>query len=276
VVCCGEGEESQAIERGLAWLGKHFSVARNPNNSGWWLYYLYGLERVGRLSGRRFIGDHDWYREGAEVLVREQDKYVGYWRGTGSVETNPLIGTAFSLLFLAKGRRPVVIAKSRHGDGTDWDLHAGGVPNLTRAIERQWQRDLTWQTIDLKVATVEDLLESPVLFLSGRQSLELSRQQRDVLRAYVEQGGFIFAEACDGDGCNGTAFDRSFRDLMKAIFPDSALRLLPADHPVWYAEGKVNSKYMRPLYGVDACCRTSVVYCPRNLSCFWELYAGDR
>ena len=62
--------------------------------------------------------------------------------------------------------------------GPDWDLHAGGVPNLTRAIEKKWLRELTWQTIDLKVATVEDLLEAPVLFLSGQQSLELTREQQ--------------------------------------------------------------------------------------------------
>jgi hypothetical protein len=234
------------------------------------------LERVGRLSGRRFIGEHDWYREGAELLVREQDKFLGYWRGTGTVETNPLVGTSFALLFLAKGRRPVVMSKVRHGDGVDWDLHAGGVPNLTRAIERKWLRELTWQTIDLQAASAADLLESPVLFLSGRQALQLSREQRENLRAYVEQGGFIFAEACDGNGCQGTAFDRSFRQLMRTVFPDSELRLLPPDHPVWFAEGKVDPQFMRPLLGIEACCRTSVVYCPQNLSCFWELSAGER
>ncbi|HTN77738.1 MAG TPA: DUF4159 domain-containing protein, partial [Pirellulaceae bacterium] len=26
------------------------------------------------------------------------------------------------------------------------------------------------------------------------------------------------------------------------------------------------------LYGIDACCRTSVVYCPQSLSCYWELH----
>jgi len=29
-----------------------------------------------------------------------------------------------------------------------------------------------------------------------------------------------------------------------------------------------------PLYGVDTCCRTSLVYCPQNLSCYWELGAA--
>ncbi|MFO7904041.1 MAG: DUF4159 domain-containing protein [Planctomycetota bacterium] len=276
VRCCGDAGKSDVVERGLAWLAKHFSVRRNPGKDSWLLYYLYGVERVGRLTGRRFIGEHDWYREGTELLIRNQDEFNDYWKGTGVGETNPLVGTSFALLFLSKGRRPVVMAKAKHCDGEDWDLHAGGVPNLTRAIEKEWQRELTWQTVDLSVATVEDLLATPVLFFSGQQSLRLTDQQKDRLRSYIEQGGFIFAEACDGEGCDGAAFDRSFRELMQEMFPHSPLRLLPPEHPVWFAEGKVDPEYMRPLYGIDACCRTSVVYCPRNLSCLWELSAQGR
>ncbi len=276
VHCCGQSEGQNHIERGLNWLGRHFSVRRNPGDQGWLLYYLYALERVGRLTGRRFIGNHDWYREGAELLVREQDDFNGYWRGIGHAESNPIIATSLALLFLSKGRRPVVIAKARRGASEDWDVHSGGVPNLTRHVEQSWKRELTWQTVDLDTADVQDLLESPVLFLSGKQALELNRQQRDRLKKYIEQGGFIFAEACDGDGCNGREFDRSFRALMRVMFPDAKLRLLPPDHAVWYAEGKVDPDHLRPLYGIDACCRTSVVYCPRTLSCYWELSQEGR
>ncbi len=271
VHCCGESDETGAVERGLTWLGKNFSVGVNPGDDNYLLYYLYGLERVGRMTGRRFIGAHDWYREGAELLVREQD-INGSWRGI-STESNPLIATSFALLFLSKGRRPVVMAKVKYTDQREWDLHGGGVPNLIRQVEKSWLRALTWQTVDLKAASVADLLESPILFFSGRQALNLPPEQCDALRMYVEQGGFIFAEACDEDGCDGKAFDESFRQLMKTLFPTSALRELPPEHPIWYAEGKVDPKYMQHLYGIDACCRTSVVYCPTNLSCFWELAA---
>lgn len=276
VLCCGAGTADDSIERGLNWLGHSFSVRANPGDRSWLLYYLYGLERTGRMTGRRFIGGHDWYREGAEVLVREQDDFSGSWRGVGTAESNPLVATSLALLFLAKGRRPVVIAKAKYAADGEWDLHAGGVPNLTRHIEQAWHRELTWQTIDLDAASVEDLLETPVLFLSGRQPLELTRDQRAQLRLYVEQGGFIFAEACDGDGCDGQAFDASFRQLMQDLFPTASLRLLPPDHAVWFAEGTVDPQHLLPLYGIEACCRTSVVYCPTNLSCYWELSAPGR
>jgi len=275
VHCCGEAPESDAVARGLQWLGRAFTVRTNPGIRSWLLYYLYGVERVGRLTGHRFIGRHDWYREGAEFLIRRQDLNNG-WRGVGVAEENPLVATSLALLFLSKGRRPVVIAKAKYGERDQWDLHTGGVPNLTRSIEMAWHRDLTWQTIDLKAATVEDLMETPVLFLSGSAALRLTRDEEANLRAYITQGGFLFAEACEGNGCHGLAFDRTFRALMKRLFPQSELRLLPPDHPVWFADGKVDPAYLRPLYGIEACCRTSVVYCPRNLACFWELDVPGR
>src|SRR2546430_498325 len=61
-------------------------------------------------------------------------------------------------------------------------------------------------------------------------------EKRHVLKQFLENGGFLFAEACDGNGCGGTAFDRSFRSLMRELFPDSELRKLPPDHAAWYAQ----------------------------------------
>ena len=40
----------------MLWLGKNYSVTHNPGVGGMnVLYYLYGLERVGRLTAKRFI-----------------------------------------------------------------------------------------------------------------------------------------------------------------------------------------------------------------------------
>jgi hypothetical protein len=272
VHCCGAQVDHEAIERGLDWLGRNFSVRRNPSNSpelsrGWLLYYLYGLERVGRLTGRRFIGSHDWYREGAEFLVSMQDPLTGSWTGHSYAEAQPTIATAFALLFLSKGRRPLLVAKLKHPPEDDWNHHRSDLAHLTRYVESRWKKDMTWQVIDLEAAGVEDLLQTPVLFISGRDGLSLSSDQKKALRSYVEHGGFLFAEAC----CGGDGFDRQFRQLIQELFPDSPLRLLPADHPVWYAEEKVDPDYLQPLWGMEACCRTSVVYSPKDLSCYWEL-----
>lgn len=274
VKCCGIQQPDAAMERGLAWLGRNFSAQRNPSakpteTTPHLFYYLYGVERVGRLTGRRFLGHHDWYREGAEVLLSRQDRLTNGWRGTNEIhgEGKPEVATALALLFLSKGRRPLLLAKLRWGEFEDWNHHRSDVGNLTRYVESQWQQEMTWQVIDMRSATAEDLLQAPVLLISGRDGLSLTFEQREVLREYVTNGGFIFAEAC----CHGDGFDRDFRKLVTNMFPDNPLELLPPEHPIWFAEKRIDPRYLRRLLGVEACCRTSIVYCPKDLGCYWEL-----
>ena len=283
VLCCGHAEKEdseQRIQHGLQWLGRKFSVHRNPvaiNSAragrAWVFYYLYGVERVGRMTGRRFIGRHDWYREGAAALISTQDSLRGFWRGVGSAEDDPTVTTALSLLFLSKGQRPVLAAKLKYGEDDSWNQHRSDLANLTHYAEQAWGRDMTWQVIDIRAASATDLRQAPVLFLSGRDSLRLTDDQLQELRSYVDLGGFILAEAC----CGGEGFDRDFRRLMQHVFPNNPLRELPYDHPVWYAEAKVDPEFApQKLWGIDACCRTSVVYCPEDLSCYWELGDAQR
>ena len=271
VKCCGTQRHNDAVENALSWLTRNFGVHGNPGrgNAAFVLYYLYGVERVGRMTNRRFIGEHDWYREGADMLVRSQDKLEGFWRGGGHAEDNPLVGTSLSLLFLAKGRRPVLVAKLKHGPFDDWNRHRSDLANLTEYVEKKWKRDLTWQVIDPKQATIDDLLQSPVLFFNGREMPHFTAEEKRNLRDYVDRGGFIFAEAC----CNGTRFETGFRKLMSEVFPEPEfkMRLLSPEHPIWYAEEPVDPKFLRPLWGIELGCRTSVVFCPKDLSCYWEL-----
>ena len=274
--CCGAPDKDDHLARALDWLGRKFRVDRNPGRGEFLFYYLYGIERVGRLSSRRYLGSHDWYREGAAQLLSMQNGLSGYWRGPGIIESNPLVSTSFAVLFLSKGLRPVVFAKGRYNADDigqrAWDLHPGGLHRLTQRLERRWKRDLTWQTIDVRSASANQMLQAPIILLSGKESLPLNDEQIENLRAYVDQGGFILAEAC----CQGQGFDRDFRALMEKMFPESRLRLLPPDHPVWFAEQPVDPAHIPHVYGVDACCRTSVVYVPSDLTCYWQLARDDR
>lgn len=272
VQCCGKHADETAIDKALTWLGRNFSVHRNPGMGGgdtYLFYYLYGVERVGRLTNRRFIGGHDWYREGAELLVSLQNNPPGSWRGTGGAEGNQLVATPLALLFLAKGRRAVVVARLRHKPDNDWSPHRRDLANLVNYTEQRWKRDLTWQVIDVAAADAGDLMQSPVLTISGKAPPRFSDDEVALLRKYIDLGGFILAENC----CSDNRFDDGIRQLAGRIFPEPEyqLRLLEAGHPIWTAEERVDAKYMPPLYGIDYGCRTCFVYCAKNIGCYWEL-----
>ncbi len=88
---------NDAIRDGLAWLQQNFTVEKNPGhpNMRHHFYYLYGLERMGMLTDRRWIGSHDWYKEGADLLLARQREPFGGWAG-GAVQN------AFAVLFLKR------------------------------------------------------------------------------------------------------------------------------------------------------------------------------
>jgi len=67
-------------------------------------YYIYGLERVGAFFNTEFIGDHPWYRDGAEQLLKRQDE-PGVWG-------NKFDDTCFALLFLRRASMPVPSGKA--------------------------------------------------------------------------------------------------------------------------------------------------------------------
>jgi hypothetical protein len=112
---------------------------------------------------------------------------------------------------------------------------------------------------------VEDLLQAPIGYMTGHEAPQFHPQTKQKLREYVEQGGFIFAEAC----CSRPEFDRGFRALMKEVFPEPEydLHLLPDEHPIWRAKYLL-SPDIHPLWGIEHGCRTVVVYTPEDLSCY--------
>ena len=264
---CGKGGHNRHVQKGIDWMARNFQVGENfPAGQLWKYYYLYGLERAGRLAGIRYFGGHDWYRLGAEELVQQQDKLSGFWRGA-LIEQDTVISTAFAVLFLAKGRAPVLINKLFHEPVSDWNNDPDDVRNLVDKVSADWKTLLTWQVVDPDAATVPDLLQAPIVFFNGHRPPVLTDQAKKNLREYVQQGGFLFVDAC----CGSPEFDRGFRDLIREVFPGDEYHLkpLPPEHPVWRAKWPLDPE-SHPLWGIEHGCRTVAIYSPGDLSCYWN------
>jgi hypothetical protein len=65
------------------------------------LYFLWSLQRVAVLYNLPTIGGKDWYRWGAQVLVRNQQS-EGFWAGGLYLGFNPPLDTCLALLFLKR------------------------------------------------------------------------------------------------------------------------------------------------------------------------------
>ena len=108
-------KKDPTLKSGLAWLAAHWSVKENsgpiefdsaPKEE---LYYsLYALERAGMLLGVDKIAGHDWYAEGAEVILAAQ-KPDGSWAPCAK-RSNATWDTCFAVLFLKKATRRLDVA----------------------------------------------------------------------------------------------------------------------------------------------------------------------
>lgn len=284
--CCQPTEPNKPLERGLRWLATNFTPLSNPGSGQWLLYYLYGVERAGRLSGQRFFGEHDWYREGAEFLVRVQAKRTGAWPGVGPYEGDPVIATSFALLFLSKGLAPVLINKLKYGPpdpvrpnqilGDGWNHHPRDARNLTEYISGRplWPTLLTAQEVDIRKAaaagSAAPLAAAPVLYLTGDGEIPLEAGEIALLKEYMSQGGFLFAVA----GCQSAEFEDSLRALLPKIMPpgESELKRLGPEHTVYRSEFLLDPDGVT-LYGVESGCRTPVIYSPEDIGCLWQYWS---
>jgi hypothetical protein len=249
---CGRYAENLEVLGGLKWLTAHFDVKSNPQHGTWLHYYLYALERVGMTGGLRYIGTHDWYREGARFLVDTQ-------QGDGHWEDLP--GTCFSLLFLAKGLRPVLIQKLAWNG--QWNPDHYDVSHLVDYINQKRRQSLSWQTVPVS-ASVEDWLAGPILYMQGHEFPRFGEEEMAKFRRYVDNGGILVFEAC----CSKPAFAQGFRAFAAQAFADYPLRELSLDHPIFHAA--VDLDRTHGIMGIDVGCRTSVFFLPNDVSCLWE------
>jgi hypothetical protein len=215
-----------AIERGLKWIIEQFDTISTSEHR---FYTLYGIERIGVASGYKYFGNINWYQHGADYLISQQ-RPDGSW-GSGATISD----TAFGLLFLARGRAPIVINKLQYDmqipggqrEG-NWNQRPRDVSSVVKWIGKQTERDLHWQIVHLNVP-VDELHDAPILYVAGNEALNLTAAEKDKLHAFIEQGGIILASA----DCASPAFAESFKTMARDMFPQYEMRELPSDHVIY-------------------------------------------
>jgi hypothetical protein len=278
---CGRYQDT-AVTEGLRWIGDRFPPRLTDGNAVGTLltpyYCLYGLERAGRLTGQRYFGDHDWYRVGCEWLVGAQSRSDGSWQSRlGGQDGGPIVSTCFALLFLSKGRTPVLVTKLGYGapDWEGWNNKRSDARHLVEFAGRELFKNqpMAWQVVDLRrqdanAGRVHDLaaelLQSPLVYLNGHEA-RLTPRDLQVLKDYVENGGTVLAEAC----CNREQFTKDFHKLVGEITPDAELEPVDETHQLYHGRFEVSPRDF-PLEGVSYGCRTAIIFSPRALAGYWE------
>jgi len=242
-----------AAARGIAWIEARYTLNENPGRGlGWYYFWLYSLERAGVLSGRRTFGGHDWFREGAALLVQGQ-RPDGAW-------TDDVYPSALGLLFLVKGYKPLLAQRLTWAGA--WRADPRDLDHLARFLDtRVGGKPVAWQTLAAD-APLADYLAAPILHVAGRGTLALPEAARATLRAYVEQGGLVLFDAERGDA----AFAAAARRLAEDLFGGAKFEPLVPNHPLYVAAHQVKPAGLEVL---ATGCRASVVLAPKGLGDGW-------
>ncbi len=222
--CRGQKEEdTKSIKVGLEWFEKHFEESIGKLNS-WWYYYLYCMERVGLASGHKYFGTINWFQAGARRLLSQQ-RDSGRWG-------NGVSDTAFAVLFLVRGRHPVLFNKLEF-DG-DWNNRPRDLASLTRWISNSFEKTVNWQIINLRT-DVAEWHDAPILYISGAKAPKFTDADIAKLREFVWQGGTIFSAT----ECAGTSFRKGMLDAYRKMFPTYEMVSLSKEHEIYSAHFKL-------------------------------------
>ena len=243
-----------ALARGLDWLETGDNAVSLPFTNR--TYNLYGLERAALASGFKYFGKHDWYRELATGALRGQQS-DGSWQ-----EEDPIIDTAFTLLFLSRGRHPILMDKLRF-EGS-WANRPRDISNLAVYASKQLERPFNWQVVSLN-SSWTDWTDSPVLYIASHEPFPVSDTDADKLRDYALNGGLIYLQT-DGDSSN---FDRFAGELSKRLFPQYTLRLLPPTDPLFSTLYPL--KKPPEVEAVSNGSRLLLVHCKTDVNRVWQL-----
>jgi hypothetical protein len=242
-----------------------------------WGYVLYGVERVGLASGLKYFGKFDWYRVLTANVLQNQRKGGGWTRPDAekladSTEDEQIMGdrpnTAFALLFLSRGRHPLLMNKLRFGDGTArggaWANRPRDLAGLTRFVGRQLERPLNWQIVSLK-NDWQDWTDAPILYLASHEPPKFTDADCLKFRAYVLAGGLIFTQA-DGDSPSFTKWVET--EFVQRVLPQYAYRDVPADHPLYSSLTPMGAK--PPLRAVSNASRVLLLHSPKDMALAWQ------
>lgn len=183
----------------------------------------------------------------------------------------------------------IEIAQLRHKGG--WDTAPKALKNLLRGLNDTIGLDVSPKRRTIPI-TLDELQQFPITYMHGRYRFSLSKQERDALRDHLSRGGVLFADAC----CGSQKFDRSFRDLMQQMYPNTPLKRIPIDHEIYSEKigrkietvsvrklipGKQNAALQKrterippALEGIEIDGRIAVVYSRYDISCALENQAS--
>jgi hypothetical protein len=118
------------------------------------------------------------------------------------------------------------LARLKYTGGGDWYSDETALWNLLRTLRARGEIRVGQQKEAVVTAVDPELWNYPMLFVTGHGNVKLNDAEIRALRRYLDQGGFLWAD-------DNFGMDKSFRELMRRVYPETPLVELPFTHPLF-------------------------------------------
>ena len=119
------------------------------------------------------------------------------------------------------------VARLKYTGGGDWYSDETSLVNLLHALRARGEVRVGQEKEAVVTAADPDLWNYPMLFVTGHGNVKLSEEETRSLRRYLDQGGLLWAD-------DNFGMDKSFRELMRRVYPETPLVELPFTHPLFH------------------------------------------
>lgn len=172
----------------------------------------------------------------------------------------------------------VSVAQVRY-DGV-WKTRHAGLSVMLQTFNARTGIPVKFGLKELKL-TDPAIFNSPVIYMTGHEAFQLSVDEKAALKKYLENGGFLFGEAC----CGRKGFDLSFREMIRSVLPDKPLAQIPVTAGIFKEPNNIAAVGVTPalmqeftqartepvLMGIEIKGNYGVIYSPFGLAGGWEM-----
>jgi hypothetical protein len=160
-----------------------------------------------------------------------------------------------------------------------WDTRATALSMILKNLHDSTGTPVSFGARRVRL-TDSDLMKMPLIYLSATTDFTLSEAERNNLRRYLHNGGFLFAEASEGR----PSFDAAFRREMARVLPGKELKPVEKSSFLYRVPNAISSVKYRPalavmkgnelvgapeLESIELNGSLAVVYSPRDMSAGW-------
>ena len=118
------------------------------------------------------------------------------------------------------------ISRIHYSGGGDWYANSSSLPNLLEFVKNNTSMNIQLKENQVKIGD-DEFYKNKFFYITGHGNITLDSEEIIILRNHLLNGAFLHVD-------DNYGLDKSFRTVVKNLFPEKQLIPLPKDHELFH------------------------------------------